>query len=379
MKYTKILITGATGFIGSRLCEKFRLQYGLPYRALVRNFSRAARIARLGTEMVAGNLADPASLEAALNGCDGVVHLGFGSAGAAEHNLLRACRQVRLKRFVHISSMAVHGPNPGPHCAEEATATIGRYDEEYSDAKARAEITVQRAFDRGLPGVILRPTIVYGPHGPFVTRVVEAARRGTVSLIDGGKGVCNAVYVDDVCDAIYAALMGERALGCALFINADSAVSWREYNLTFANMVSPPPQFVDFPGADVRAHWAAAKPSIRTNLAALKRLITSAEFQAQLETVPALRAALRWGKRTLMKILSADQVATLRNVEGSYPAEAASEFPDYGRLVREDFHLEFSNKLAQQSLDWQPAFDFRRGAEMTRHWLEFAGLLQSTA
>ena len=56
MKPTRILVTGATGFIGSRLCELLSLEYRLPYRALVRNFSRATRIARLDTDLVAGDV-----------------------------------------------------------------------------------------------------------------------------------------------------------------------------------------------------------------------------------------------------------------------------------------------------------------------------------
>ena len=86
MRYTRVLITGASGFIGSRLCEKFKLQYGMPHRALVRNFSRAARIARLGTEMASGDLTDLAKIDAALSGCDAVVHLAFGGARNAEEN-----------------------------------------------------------------------------------------------------------------------------------------------------------------------------------------------------------------------------------------------------------------------------------------------------
>ena len=234
MQYSRVLITGASGFIGSRLCEKFKLQYAIPYRAVVHRFARAARIARLGSEMVGMDLSDPTSLDAALEGCDAVVHLAYVDAGKAEETLLAACRRARVKRFVHISSMAVHGPNPGPECAHEETATIGRYNEPYSDAKARAEKVVQREIARGLPGVILRPTIVYGPYSPFVVRVIEAARAGAISLIDEGSGVCNAVYVDDVCDAIYAALESERAIGQAVFITGDRAVSWRDYNLTFA-------------------------------------------------------------------------------------------------------------------------------------------------
>jgi nucleoside-diphosphate-sugar epimerase len=377
MQYAKILITGASGFIGSRLCEKFKLQYGLPHRALVHNFSKAARIARLGTEMAAGDLADPAQLDAALSGCDAVVHLAFGDAKNAEENLLAACRRAGVKRFIHTSSMAVHGPTPGPECAHEATATIGHYNHPYSDAKARAETVVARALAQGLRGVILRPTIVYGPYSPFVTRVVEAARTGAISLIDEGRGVCNAVYVDDVCDAIHAALESDRALGKALFITADQAVSWKEFNLAFATMVEPPPRVGNVPAREARAYWESRKPSFKSNLAAVKRLVASSDFHDQLETVPAVRSAMKWTKTNLKKILSADRVTVLKSAgAGRSGAGAPAAWPDAGRLDREDFHLVFSNALAKSTLDWKPAYDFPAGAAITRTWLEFACLLR---
>lgn len=377
MHYDRVLITGATGFIGSRLCEKFKLQYRQNYRALVHNFARAARIARLGAEMVSGDLAETAGLDAALSGCDAVVHLAFTPVKGVEERLLAACRRARIARFVHISSMAVHGPRPRPECSREETATIGRYDDAYSNAKARAERVVQRAISGGFPGVILRPTIVYGPCSPFVVRVIESAREGAVTLIDEGKGTCNAVYVDDVCDAIHAALHTQNGLGKAFFINADRAVSWREFNLTFAGMVSAGAAVKTVSAEEVRAHLAARKPSLGSNVAALKRLLTSSEFNDQLETVPALRLAIRWSKTGLKRILSTNQVIALQNVAAASAAEPdPMRWPDMGRIVREDFHLEFSNALAKQVLDWQPRFDFPAGAAVTKTWLEFAGLIR---
>lgn len=376
MTYDRILITGASGFIGSRLCEKFKLQYGLLYRALVHNYNKAARIARLGSDMVAADLRDPAQLETALSGCDAVVHLAYVERKNVEAGLLAACRRAGIKRFVHISSMAVHGPHPGPECAHEETAVIGKYNEPYSDAKARSENTVRQEFSRGLAGVILRPTIVYGPYGPFVINVINRAREGVITLIDDGAGICNAVHVDDVCDAVYAALHSDKALGKAFFINGDRAVTWREYNLTFAHMVSPQVEVRSVAAGDIRQYWAARAPSLRTNFRAFKRLLASPEFQSQLENVPALRTSIRWSKARLKKLLSSNQLIALQNAGAVAPAPAgAATWPNIGRLVREDFHLEFSNALAKELMGWKPAFDFPAGAEAARSWLAFAGML----
>jgi len=373
--YSKILVTGATGFIGSRLCEKLALQYRLPYRALVHNFSKAVRIARLGAEMAPGDLNNPAHLEAAVSGCDAVVHLAFGSAAKAEENLLAACRSAKIKRFVHVSSMAVYGPSPSLECTHERTAKIGRYSEPYSDAKVRAEKTIQRAINNGLPGIILRPTVVYGPYSPFVISIVRDARAGNVTLLDDGRGVCNAVYVDDVCDAIYAALSDDRALGQAVVINGDHAINWRDFNLTFANMISPRPQIANFSTEEARAFWQTKKPSFRSNLAAVKKLLRSSSFQDQLETVPAFRSAIRWSKKSLKGVLSADRISALAGPAARRPNQTLPLVPNPGRIVREDFRLEFSNELAKSLLNWTPCIDFARGAELTRTWLEYSGML----
>jgi nucleoside-diphosphate-sugar epimerase len=378
MPYSKILITGAAGFIGSRLCEKLTLQYQIPYRAMVRNFSHAARIARLGCEIVRGDLTSAKTLETALSGCDAVVHLAFGEAKKADENLLAACRRANVKRFIHMSSMSVHGPNPDQRCAREETAVIGRYNEKYSDAKARSEKLVQQAITDGLPGVILRPTVVYGPYSPFVTRVVRDAQTGSISLIDEGSGICNAVYVDDVCDAVYAALESDNALGKAMFINADRAVTWRDFNLTFANMIAPAPTTKNFTALDVRAHWDAQKPSLRSNMQAMKRLMGSSSFHDQLGSVPALKSAITWTKVNLKKVLSAEQVIALKGSDESEPGTSTrATWPDQGRLIRENFHLEFSNELAKRLLNWVPRYDFAAGAAMTRTWLKFAEFVET--
>src|SRR5207248_3873232 len=107
------------------------------------------------------------------------------------------------------------------------------------------ENKVQAAVRTGLPAVILRPTVVFGPYSPFVVQVISAARSGTVSLIDGGCGICNAVYIDDVCDALYAAIQTDAAIGEAMFINADHAISWKEFAVAFAKLIEPHPAIVD--------------------------------------------------------------------------------------------------------------------------------------
>ncbi len=372
----KILVTGGTGFIGSRLCERLTLDYKLPYRVMVREFSHAPRIARLGAEMVGGDLDDSASMARALEGCDTVVHLAY-SDGRQTRKLVAACRTRGIRRFVHMSSIAVHGADPARECAHEDSATIGRYPgQEYSNLKAAAELEVQRAIREGLAAVILRPTIVYGPYGPFVTSIVDTARRlGVLTLLDEGSGVCNAVYVDDVCDAIHSAIDTERGLGVAFFITADRAVSWREFNLAFAEMVIPPPRVASVSSDEVRRHWAGQRPTLTSNIRALAGLATSVAFHRQLSSVPLLGALIRGGKGVVKPLLSPERLAALKDVRGRPIGNGAGAggglpWPDLGRVTRECMRIEFSNERARALLGWRPRYDLRAGVGVTRSWLE---------
>jgi dihydroflavonol-4-reductase len=378
---SKILVTGSTGFIGARLCERLARDYKLPYRALVRTFSHAPRIARLDAEMASGDLDDLESVDRALAGCDTVVHLAY-SDGRQTRRLIQTCRKRGIERFIHMSSIAVHGANPGPECGREETAWIGHYPgQEYSNMKAAAELAVQRAIGEGLKAVILRPTIVYGPYGPFVSSIVDVAReQGVLTLLDEGRGICNAVYVDDVCDAIRAALETERGLGAAFFVTADRAVTWREFNLAFAEMVVPPPRIANVRSDEVRRYWTSQRPTLRSNVAALGRMATSAEFHRQLSTVPVLRSLITGGKRAAKHVLSAERLATLKNLQGGQVGDGSGAapsitWPDPGRVTRECMGIEFSNERARTQLGWQPRYDLRTGAALTRTWLEFANAL----
>lgn len=334
------LITGASGFIGQRLREHFTAGSAQPHVSMVRGAAAAAALTAAGRRAAVADLLQPAQVAQALQGCDAVVHLAHGDRGPqATRVLVQAAVQARVSRFVHISSMSVHGPVPGPEAAREDTARIGRYDHDYSDSKAEQEEIVQAAIDRGdLPAVILRPTVVYGPGGHFVRQIVEQAMAGEVTLFDGGRGVCNAVHVDDVCAAIDAALVRDEAVGQAMFINADAALSWGEFIRAFAGLVSPAPRFVDLSAAEARRYWAAHPPEQPSGVVG--------------------RVARK-----------------LKRLAGWQPP--AAPWPPLGRVMRETFPIAFANDKARRLLAWSPQVDFPQGVASCVPWLREEGLLSS--
>jgi nucleoside-diphosphate-sugar epimerase len=335
---TRCLITGASGFIGTRLCQRFDEKGIQRYVPLVRRPEVAAALRTRGREPVVGDLLDARHVTRALQGCDSVIHLAQGDRGPmATRHLVDCAIAGGVQRFVHVSTMSVHGPAPGPDAAREETASIGRYDHDYSDSKAEQEEIVQQAYDRGdLQTVILRPTVVYGPGGHFELQVVHQARSGLVTMFDQGAGVCNAVYVDDVCNAIDAALVCPEAIGQAMFINADCSISWGEFIKTFASMVEPVPRFVDLSSAEAYSYWAVHPPVKTLGLLA--------------------RAQLK-----------------LKRLAGWQPPLAP--WPPLGRVQREAFRVTFSNEKAKRLLHWEPKVEFSLGAQLTRSWLGAEGYL----
>jgi nucleoside-diphosphate-sugar epimerase len=383
MTSSKILVTGGTGFIGTRYCERLSLHYRLPYRALVRNFSHANRIARLGAEMVAGDLTKPESIQGALAGCDTVVHLAHSSdeaAPAETRNLMAACLKAGIKRLVHISSMSVHGEQPGPECTHEETATISRYQDPYCNSKAEVEeIVAEESRKHGLPTAILRPTIVYGPYGPIVMGIIAAARSGILGLIDDGKYPCNAVFVDDLCDAIQQALTGDAALGKPCFITSGEPVTWKDFNLAFARMVDPEPKVVSISSVDANASLDAQRPTLKRNLSSAAKLALSPDLHKLLSRVPALQSTIVSSKRLVLRNVSKDKILQLKSRMRTAPAVSGLggvAMPNRGRMIRECFPIVFSNERARKLLAWTPRYNLEAGAAATRQWLEFAQVLR---
>jgi nucleoside-diphosphate-sugar epimerase len=386
MTFDKLLVTGATGFIGSRMCELLSLEYRQPYRALVRNYSRASRIARFDVDMASGDLLDRASLTDALRGCDAVINLAHAddrTAARETRNLVEMSVRAKVKRFVHISSMAVHGPTPVDAEVTELSA-IRRWREPYSDAKAYAEAVVVAAAQRGdLAAVILRPTIVYGPYSFFVTPIIDQARCGHISLIEGGRGICNTVYVDDVCDAVMAALRSEIASGEAFLVNGDCRLTWREFIMAFADMIPGGKIVHDCSLEEIAAHLRSHSPGTRDNLRALIRLVAAPSFHSQLATVPSLGKLIRKTKELIARNISAEHKSAIKlRFQGRRSTRGrespAVRVPSQGRVIRESYRSRVSNEKAKRCLGWSPSHTFHQGTQRTETWLRYARFVKTS-
>jgi predicted dehydrogenase/nucleoside-diphosphate-sugar epimerase len=246
-----VLVTGGTGFIGGRLVEKLVLEHGARVRVLVRDFARACRIARCDVELIGGDVTDAAAVARAARGCAAIFHCAYGNRGSAEEQravnaggtetVVRCALEAGVSRLVHVSTISVYG-RLADGDLDEATPHQPPGDL-YAATKAEGERIVLDAFrEHGLPAVVVQPAVVYGPWGlAWTIDPLQQLRSRRVALVDGGEGLCNAVYVDDVCDAlILAAAAAAGAPGEAFLISGEEPVTWKAFYAAYERMLGVP-------------------------------------------------------------------------------------------------------------------------------------------
>lgn len=271
----RVAVTGAGGFIGGRLATLLALQ---PNVAEVRALSRRHRPGQ--TAAVLARLDDPMRVQAALQGCHAVVHCAFDNydlpANLAIARVLAEAAIPAGVRLIHLSSAVVHEPFPDGALDEGAPAAPD--GNAYKDTKIAIEAALLSLVrDRGLDLAILRPTIVYGPKGgAWTDSPVRELLTGEVVLPAQGEGLCNAVFVDDVCQAAIAALTADIASGERFLVSGAAPVAWREFLGAYERMLGVRSlRLADLP-APAAQPIADAGPASRPSVfGALKRLIAT--------------------------------------------------------------------------------------------------------
>jgi len=214
-KDLRVLITGATGFIGTHLVHALIVE-GNPCRCLVRRSSDLSSLKELGVEIFSGDLADPKSLQGVAEDIDVVYHLaaeGHVSAvsdDASEsfkkinvcgtENLAKECLDASIHRFIHFSSTAAMGLINKPRvdestpCEPSTPYQISKFDSE--------QMILSFLREYSLPALVLRPCFVYGPGGgDEFLKLCRLIKKGLFPKIGKGRNLTPIVHVKDVVDA----------------------------------------------------------------------------------------------------------------------------------------------------------------------------------
>ena len=220
----KVLVTGGNGFIGS-VVVRMLLAEGHDVRCLLRTTSRTDRIAGLTYDRAVGDVRDAKTVDAAVEGCDAIIHMASLSAWdqidsplmdevvvGGTRNVLDAARARPGTRVVFVSSiLAVNGSTTPREFDESAEWTLPDQRLKYSRCKRKAEAMCRTAVADGVPVVIVNPGEVYGPNDTALItacNLIDFAKSKPVLVCNGGTSV---VYVDDVALAIVRALERGRS------------------------------------------------------------------------------------------------------------------------------------------------------------------------
>jgi nucleoside-diphosphate-sugar epimerase len=223
MKRQRILVTGATGFTGSHLCERLTSE-GYSVRGLVRDPSRCSPLHQWGVETVTGDLCDPNSLRQATKGIDVVYHIAalFRQENVSRKemwevnvqgtkNILEAAIRSEVQKFVHCSTVGVHGDIKKPPANEDSPYGPG---DRYQESKTEGERVVLRAMAEGrLPVVVFRPGGIYGPRDLRFLKLFKTIKNRSFVMLGSGQVIYQMVYIDDLIDGIVLCGTNERATG----------------------------------------------------------------------------------------------------------------------------------------------------------------------
>ena len=238
---SRTLVTGATGFIGCRLCELWHGEgRAVQATGLVRNDierERAAALTAAGVPFAGGELAGPPADEGLWRDVDTVVHLAAAQHEAnvdaeyfirtnvdATRALLEASERHGVRRFFYASSIGVYGANDSPGIDESTPLAP---DNDYGRSKAAAEEEIGR-YEGRIQVFIGRIGETYGPWDRRLHKVFAGIRRRRFWLVGEGDNLHQPIYVDDLAAAIDRLLATPEADRRPVILCGDRPVTTRE-------------------------------------------------------------------------------------------------------------------------------------------------------
>jgi len=261
--------------------------------------------------------------------------------------------------LVHVSTFAVYEPFPDGRLSEETG------DGDRSNIYVNTKLPLEKIFFEathklGVQSTIVQPSIVYGPFcGVWTNHPTEILLSGDVILPDCGKGLCNAVYVDDVVDGLILAAISPEAVGERFILSGPQPVTWAAFFAKIAEEIgAQPPQFWPY------ERIAKANDGVsQTVLWDPKRLIRAIGKSN----------AVRHLLRTVLKAIPdrlRDTIMTFYFDEGQ--RGRGISLPSRHLLAFYRSKAVADSGKARLRLGYQPHFDFHRGITLTGSYLRWA-------
>jgi nucleoside-diphosphate-sugar epimerase len=365
----RVVIMGASGLVGSATVEYLLKNHPeIDIAPVTRTLGNSWPLLCLGMAPVIANYAIPADVRQVVHPGDVVVNCALGSPRemvGGIGNLLRTCRERRVKRFIHLSSVTVYGSFPGPDCETEAGAAKP-VPGTYGWRKLRQDQLVRRAHHEGLPGLALCIPHVTGPRSRSLGWFSTSLREGRFAFIDGGDSHCCLVDVSNVAHAIALAARSDFADGERCFINNDEDVSWHSLMRALSEIEELPLSSVpEVPAEEARARYEY-RPSLR-ELAS--EVIRNSEVKSLVHSYLEHRPILGRGAGII--------AAALRKASPNQPpakhdlanGRKTSVPPDWGLIIQQMRRVRHSCEKARRTLGYLPLMNFAESMTSYQRYL----------
>ncbi|MFP8489938.1 NAD-dependent epimerase/dehydratase family protein [Gracilimonas sp. Q87] len=247
-----VLVTGATGFVGSRLSELLSTKEKAEVTGIGRDLDRVSHLKKKGVSLEAVDILDTEALKSMVEGKDFIFHTAADMQAdpdtaqsvnvEATEDLVRLAGEAGVSRFIHVSTVGAYDMAE-VEVVDESTPLALDHPSTYARTKAQAE---KRAADMAeefeLELTIVRPSMIYGPgHGFWSESMFKNVLEGKPVFLGDGSTHFNPVYIDDVVEALILCAKQPKAAGESFNVSAD-ITTWREFMSHYGRLCDKEPK-----------------------------------------------------------------------------------------------------------------------------------------